>query len=79
MCSENAVADALSRQMEGVVAALSLLIPHWVELIKEEIFQQPSLQDLVQRIQEGEVVGPWKVTAGIIYFNDRTYLLSTSH
>jgi hypothetical protein len=70
---ENSVADALSR-IEGPksLMAISHPIPHWLEPIQNE------LQALVERIQEGEAVGPWKYKEGLIFFKERIYLLSTS-
>ena len=45
---ENVVADALSRsheQPQGVVFAMSQLLPRWLEVIQEEVAVKPILRD----------------------------------
>jgi hypothetical protein len=41
--SENSVADALSRQGEGHLLAISLPVPRWVESIQSEMQQDANL------------------------------------
>jgi hypothetical protein len=41
--SENSVADALSRQGEGHLLAISLPVPRWVESIQSEVQQDANL------------------------------------
>lgn len=59
--SENSAADALSRRSEGVVLAISMPTPHWVEPIQEEVKNDATLQTLLQNIQKGEAIGPWRI------------------
>lgn len=78
---ENVVADALSRsheQPQGVVFAISQLLPRWLEVIQEEVAVKPILQDLQKKIQQGEALEPWKLNNDTIFFKDRIYLLEDS-
>lgn len=80
---ENVVADALSRRDEteqkaGLLMALTQMLPHWLDAIKEEVATNSTLQALLARIQQGEAVGPWREIEGIILFKDRIYLPSES-
>ena len=46
------MADALSRsheQPQGVVFAISQLLPRWLEVIQEEVAVKPILQDLQKK------------------------------
>jgi hypothetical protein len=63
MGRENIVADALSRRDETVskeeqksaeLVALSSPTPNWVEVIKEEVDNDKDLQELIQRVKDGE-------------------------
>ncbi|KAL6002417.1 hypothetical protein ACLOJK_034349, partial [Asimina triloba] len=73
------MADALSRREDdareaksfGQLAAISQPLSNWVAAIKEEISSKTDLQDLVQRIQGDEAVGPWKLVDGVIFFKER--------
>jgi len=76
--SENLVADALSRQGEGSLIAISQPVPQWVEPIQHEVQSEPLLRELVEKIQAGDMQGPWHVHSGVIYFKNRIYLASTS-
>jgi hypothetical protein len=76
--SENSVADALSRQGEGSLIAISQPVPQWVEPIQHEVQSEPLLRELVEKIQAGDMQGPWHVHSGVIYFKNRIYLASTS-
>ncbi|KAA8549803.1 hypothetical protein F0562_001487 [Nyssa sinensis] len=76
---ENVVADALSRRGEndgetGELVALSHPIPNWVEAIKEEVTSNLTLKELVQRVEEGEALGPWKLQDGVLFYKERIYL-----
>jgi hypothetical protein len=75
---DNRVADALSRQEEGTLMALSAPIPHWIEPIQQEVLHDPDLQALAARIQQNKEVGPWRIQAGLIYFKNRIYLKAES-
>jgi len=75
---DNRAADALSRQTEGTLSALSAPIPHWIEPIQQEVQQNPDLIALTERIQQQELQGPWHLQNGLIYFKGRIYLNSTS-
>lgn len=80
------MADALSRREDdareskppGKLAAISQPVSNWVAAIKEEISSKTDLQDLVQRIQRDEVMGPWKLVDGIIFFKERVFLAADS-
>jgi len=48
--SKNSAADALSRQMEGTLMAISQLMPQWVEPIQHEVQSDPTLRELVEKI-----------------------------
>uniref|UniRef100_A0A2N9HAC2 Integrase catalytic domain-containing protein n=1 Tax=Fagus sylvatica TaxID=28930 RepID=A0A2N9HAC2_FAGSY len=76
--SENKVADALSRRTEGPneeqLMAFSSPVPHWVDAIQEEQQVRSQLQQLIQRVQSGEAVGPWEVRDGLLLFKDRIYV-----
>jgi hypothetical protein len=76
--SENSAADALSRQMEGTLMAISQPVPQWIEPIQHEIRSDPHLQELLEKIQAGDIQGPWHVHSGIIYFKNRIYLAAKS-
>jgi hypothetical protein len=75
---DNRVADALSRQVEGTLMALSAPIPHWIEPIQQEIQHDPDLQALATCIQQDEEVGPWHMQAGLIYYKNGIYLKAES-
>ncbi|KAA8542515.1 hypothetical protein F0562_023667 [Nyssa sinensis] len=84
---ENIVADALSRREDtkkvternkGEFAAITQVIPNWVEAIKEEVKSNSNLQMLVQHIMDGEAVGPWEFKDGVIFFKERIYLAENS-
>lgn len=76
---ENSAVDSLSRREEpSQVLAPSSPIPHWVEPIKEEIAQDKELQDLVQRIQHGEAIGPWNYKSGLVFYKGQIYLRAQS-
>ena len=54
-CGENVVANALFRPFGiepfgGSLFALTQLLPHWLEAIKDEVTNQPFLQILYSRI-----------------------------
>ena len=55
---EKNMADALSRKSNILAYALSMPIPNWIDPIKSEILANQYLQDIVERIQQGEAVGP---------------------
>jgi len=71
---DNRVADALSRQMEGALLALSKPVPHWIETVQRD----PTLIALAEKIKQNVVRGPWHLHARLIYFKDRVYLKATS-
>jgi hypothetical protein len=75
---DNQVGDALSRQTEGALSALSVPIPHWIEPIQQEVQQNPNLIALSEKIQQQNLQGPWCMQNGLIYFKGRIYLNSTS-
>lgn len=55
---ENLVADALSRRNASVVAAISTHVPNWLDPIKDEVQSNQTMQELVDKCEQGEVVGP---------------------
>lgn len=78
---ENGVADALSRKDEKTKAelqAISQPVPEWIHAIKKEIQASPKLQGLVEKVKDGETVGPWKYQDGILFFKNRIYLADNS-
>jgi hypothetical protein len=87
MGRENIVADALSRRDETVskeeqksaeLVALSSPTPNWVEVIKEEVDNDKDLQELIQRVKDGEALGPWQHREGVLFYKDRIYLSENS-
>jgi hypothetical protein len=74
----NRTADALAHELEGTLMALSVPIPHWIEPIQHKVQYDPDLQAWAARSQQNEVVGPWHLQAGLIYFKDRVYLKAES-
>ncbi|TXG69173.1 hypothetical protein EZV62_004108 [Acer yangbiense] len=77
------IADALSRRHEvddkyGGLCAPSQPVPHWIESIKEEVSTSTTMQELVQRIKQGEALGPWKLNYGLVLFKDKIFLSQNS-
>lgn len=77
--TKNTVADALSRRDEkkevpGENHAISKPLPNWVEAIKEKIQFKTSLQQLLQRVKDGEAIGPWRLQDGVLFFKENIYL-----
>jgi hypothetical protein len=58
--------------------ALSSPIPNWLEVIKDEVGKSPELQELVKKIKEEEVLGPWQYKEGLLFFKDRIFLSENS-
>ena len=76
---DNFVADALSRaKTPRELLAFSYPLPHWLKPIQTETQAAPKAQALVNLIQEGEAIGPWKYKDGLIFFKGRIYLLPRS-
>lgn len=75
---ENLAAYALSWKFEIQVCAISSSISNWVDPITYEILANPHLQELVEKIKEGEALGPWLFNEWLIFFKDRIFLLPTS-
>jgi hypothetical protein len=48
---DNRAADALSRQQEGALLALSSPVPSWIEPIQQEVRHEPDLIKLSEKIQ----------------------------
>jgi hypothetical protein len=76
--SENKVANALSRRDEvpekGTLVAILSPIPQWVEAVREAQQSTIEVPKIIQRVQDGEVMGPWSVKDGLLFFKDRLYL-----
>ena len=76
--SENKVADALYRRDEDMkeeqLLAFSFPIPHWVDAIRDEQQSQPQVQQLIQKVQDDEAMGPWELRDGLRLFKDQIYL-----
>ena len=71
---DNSVADALSRaKTPSELLALLYPLPHWLEPIQIETQAAPKAQALVNRIQVGEAIGPWKYKDGLIFFKGCIY------
>ncbi|KAI5316983.1 hypothetical protein L3X38_036690 [Prunus dulcis] len=75
---ENLVADALSRRNASGVAAISTPVPNWLDPIKDEVQSNQTMQELVDKCEQGEAVGPWEFKDGILYFKNKIYLMSDS-
>jgi hypothetical protein len=56
---DNRAADALSRQQQETLLALSSLVPSWIEPIQQEVQDEPDLIKLTQEIQQQHIKGPW--------------------
>jgi hypothetical protein len=66
---ENSAADSLSQREEPrQFHTISSPLPQWVKPIKVEIAGEPKLQQLVERIRQGEALGPWSYKLGLIFF-----------
>ncbi|BBN67650.1 hypothetical protein Prudu_144S000300 [Prunus dulcis] len=53
---ENLVADALSRRNASGVAAISTPVPNWLDPIKDEVQSNQTMQELVDKCEQGEAV-----------------------
>lgn len=58
--------------------SISQPVPQWVEPIQHEVQSDPTLRELVEKIQASNMQGPQHVHSGVIYFKNRIYLTSTS-
>jgi hypothetical protein len=58
--------------------AISGPLPNWLEVIKEEVGKDSSLQELIKKVEEGEALGPWNYKDVILFYKDRIYLLENS-
>lgn len=76
----NVVADALSRrdEEEGSLQAISMPQLAIFGTIREEHSENAELQPLIQKIQQGEAIGPWDFQDGLIWYRRRIYLPKTS-
>ncbi|XP_073050542.1 transposon Ty3-G Gag-Pol polyprotein isoform X1 [Primulina eburnea] len=74
--STNVVADALSRRddAEGSLQVISLPQSAIFSTIREEHRDMAELQPLIQKIQQGEAIGPWEFRDGLIWYRQRIYL-----
>lgn len=79
---ENWVADALSWKYEDAeesqLLALTVIIPNWLEAIREEHHANSVTQQIMQRVKEDEAVGPWELRDVVLLFKDRIFLTSDS-
>jgi hypothetical protein len=60
---DNRAADALSRQQEGTLLALSSPVPSWIEPIQQEVQNEPDLIKLTEEIQQQNIKGSLQVRA----------------
>lgn len=60
------------------LVAVSSPIPNWLEVIREEVGKNRELQELVQKVQEGEALGPWQYKEGMLFYKDRIFLQENS-
>ncbi|GAB2279676.1 hypothetical protein Dimus_039362 [Dionaea muscipula] len=58
--------------------AISSPLPHWIIKIRQEHNHCPELQQLSAKIQGGELLAPWELKDGVIFFRGRIYLPKTS-
>ncbi|XP_077237223.1 uncharacterized protein LOC143878893 [Tasmannia lanceolata] len=73
--AENKVADALSRIQDGEIFAISNPVPTWLERVKEEIIRDAYLQQIRNKIEEGELdVAKYKEVDGILWRKGRILL-----
>ncbi|GKE65366.1 hypothetical protein Tco_1519527 [Tanacetum coccineum] len=76
--TENVVADSLSRMHEettgGSLRGITLQIPGWLDVIKEEQSTSSNVQRIIRLIHSDEAGGPWNFQDGILYFKGRIYL-----
>ncbi|KAJ8760770.1 hypothetical protein K2173_018849 [Erythroxylum novogranatense] len=80
---ENIASDTLSgREEQGdeeaQILAISCRIPNWIDSIKEDTSSNPDMGKIVQRVLNGEALGPWKYRDGILFFKERIYLTKDS-
>ncbi|GMY21739.1 Transposon Tf2-2 polyprotein, partial [Fagus crenata] len=85
---ENKVANALSRKYEAdhevkddtntTLLAISGPTPNWLDVVHEDQAQSKVVQQIIQRVKEGEAVGKWELRDGLLLFKDRIYLAPNS-
>lgn len=68
----NLVVDALSRQSDGEINAISTPVPNWVDELKKEHASDSHVQDLLHKLKEGKV-DPTQFTnkEGLLFFKGR--------
>lgn len=74
---ERSAIDALSQKFKIQSYAISSHIPNCVDPIKSKILAKPHLQDLVEKIKEGEALRLWLFKGGLVLFKDWIYLSLT--
>jgi hypothetical protein len=76
----NVVADALSRRDEGLAAAMALSAPQFslFEEVRQEINGSVHLSALRDAIRGGAKPAAWSVVDGLILFNGRVFIDSSS-
>jgi hypothetical protein len=58
--------------------AVSGLVPNWLEVVKEEVGKDSTLQVLIEKVKDGEALSPWNYKDGILFYKDQIYLLENS-
>ncbi|GLT61287.1 hypothetical protein SLA2020_340060 [Shorea laevis] len=62
----------------AVLVAVLGPVPNWLEVIKEEAGKDAALQELIQKVKEGEALGPWHYKGEVLFYKDRIYLPENS-
>ena len=85
---ENRATDTLSRKYEAsyevkddtntTLLAISGPTPNWLDVVHEDQAQSKVVQQIIQRVKEGEAVGKWELRDGLLVFKDRIYLAPNS-
>jgi hypothetical protein len=75
---EKAAEADLRCPAEVTLMALSNPTPNWLEVIKAEVEHNRDLQELVQKVKEGEALGPWQFKEGVLFYKDRIFLPENS-
>jgi len=53
-------------------------VPRWLDIVREEVEKDSTLQEVIKKIQEGETLGPWEFRDGLLYYKDHIYLAENS-
>ena len=65
-------------QFDASLLAFSQSIPYQVDAIKEALESDFAIKELIEKIQQNEALGPWKLVDGLILNKECIYLPSSS-